>query len=172
MREKADWLLLVDLDGTLWDHLNISELEPPFRRINDLQIADRNGVKVTLKKDMVELVKWARENNGVISTLSWNYWDKAIEALRAFGLLDLFDYHAIEYHPDKHLMLERLLNRIKSDTGMSFKLCRIVYIDDRTIHIEKIYERIGKIIFLQAWIDFRNFEEAKYKIIRSLERCR
>jgi magnesium-dependent phosphatase-1 len=150
------WLLLVDLDGTLWDHLNISELTPPFKRVNKHVITDQKGVRVHLKLDMVKLIRWARNNNALVSTLSWNYMDKAIEDLKTFQLLDLFDFHAIEYHPNKHLMLKRLLKMISERLGITFDLCRIVYIDDRTIHLEKIYSYIGKIIFLQAWRDFRN----------------
>ncbi len=86
------WLLAVDLDGTLWDHEDVSKMKPPFRRINQYAIVDSRGDILKAYEYMIKLVKWAKENNAVVATLSWNQEEKAVEALKTLGLYDLFDY--------------------------------------------------------------------------------
>ena len=143
------WLLLVDLDGVLWDHLDISILDPPFRRVSSMKIIDSNGVEVNLNRDILEYIKWCRDRGAITSTLSWNIYWKALEALRAFRVVDLFDYLMIEYTDRKDLMLRRLLEMIKGDMGLVIGVDRIIYIDDRDIHIDQIYSTVGRVNFIK-----------------------
>ena len=47
VKEKCDyWVLFFDLDGTLWDHKDVSSLKPPFVRINTNKIRDSEGTIV------------------------------------------------------------------------------------------------------------------------------
>ncbi len=165
------WLLLMDLDGTLWDHLDISSLNPPFTRINDNTIVDSNGVAVRLYNDAVRILKWARASGAIVSTLSWNHPSKAIAALEAFGLKDLFDYLVIEPHPYKGEMARKLLEKIRLEKGLELPSCRIIYIDDRDIHIDEVRQKIGNVVFLRAWRDFKSYEEAKTLIEARLGEC-
>jgi len=161
------WLLLVDLDGTLWDHKDISTLDPPFRRISDDVIADSNNITVKLNREMIKVVKWARENGAIVSTLSWNIPEKALSALKAFDVVKYFDYITVENTRRKDIMIVKLLKKIESEKGLKINLNDIIYIDDLTIHIDDIYRNIGKIHFLQIGVDFKTFEEAK-AIIRKI----
>ncbi len=161
---KGKWLLFIDLDGTLWDHKDISRLSPPFTRIGEDIIVDSKGVKVKLYRDMVELIRWARSSGAIISSLSWNIPEKALEALETFGLDGLFDYHGISTSPDKGYYAMEIINDLKSK-GVLFKTCEIVYIDDRNIHLESVRNRLGNIIFIMAWKDFKNFREAQRIIL-------
>ncbi len=172
MTMPSRWLFLLDLDGTLWDNEDISLLNPPFKKITEDTIVDSNGIKVRLNKDMVKLSKWARENGGITSTLSWNIPDNAIAALQAFQVIDLFDYITIENTHRKDKMIIELLEKIRAEKRLEFKPCEIVYIDDRDIHITDIYTNIGPINFLHAWVDFSTFEEAVHLITNALEKCR
>ena len=43
-------IVFVDLDGTLWDHEDISSLIPPFKRLSEFSFADSRGVVVNLNK--------------------------------------------------------------------------------------------------------------------------
>lgn len=165
------WLLLLDLDGTLWNHLDISTLNPPFKRVRKGVIVDSKGVRVELYNDMVKLLEWAKSRNAITSTLSWNIREIAIEALRTFGILRLFDYLVIEPHPRKDLMLKKLLDKIEVEKEVEIPPCKIVYIDDRTIHVRDIYENIGKIHFLKAWDSFKNFKECALRVEELLSEC-
>jgi len=77
----------------------------------------------------------------------------------------------IENHPNKDIMISKLLSMLKS-RGIQYSLCRIVYIDDRTIHLDSIYRNIGRIVFLQAWKDFKTHLEAIEAIEKRLRECR
>lgn len=159
------WLLLVDLDGTLWDHPDISQVVPPYKKLDPYTIKDGNNKVVQLYRDTLEIVMWAKNNNAITSTLSWNRPEKAIQVLRVFGVHKLFDYLVIEPHPNKDKMIKKLLDRIRKEQKLTFSINKIVYIDDRRIHLEQIRNNIGNIIFLQKNIDYNTAEEA-IKIIR------
>jgi magnesium-dependent phosphatase-1 len=165
------WLLLLDLDGTVWDHKDISMLNPPFRRVDDTHIIDSTGIKVKLNVEVLYLLNWARKNNAVISTLSWNDPDKAMAALKAFDIADTFDYFAIEDTYRKDIMILKLLDKIKSDLGITFEQCEIVYIDDNDIHIHDIYKNVGKIHFLHYGVDFVSFIDVIETIKYLLDEC-
>lgn len=163
------WLLLLDLDGTLWDHKDISSLELPFIKLNEDTISDLHGTLVRLNYDIVKLLKWARGKGAITSTLSWNIPEKAIAALKAFDVIKYFDYLAIENTDRKDLILRKLLKKIKRERGITFKHNRIIYIDDLDIYVRDIYENIGKIHFLQVNVDFSTFNEAINIISKLLE---
>ncbi|MDT7895906.1 MAG: magnesium-dependent phosphatase-1 [Desulfurococcales archaeon] len=170
MKGELGFLLLMDLDGTMWDHKNVSELIPPFKRVSETRVIDSRGVPVNLHIDSLKIVLWARERGAVISSLSWNEPEKALGVLDAFGIRDLFHYHMIENHPNKDQMILKLISILR-EKDLNIPLCRIIYIDDRTIHLDSIYRNIGRIVFLQAWKDFRNYEEAIRKIETSIMGC-
>jgi magnesium-dependent phosphatase-1 len=165
------FLLLMDLDGTMWDHKNVSDLEPPFKRVSETRVIDSRGIVVNLFTETVKILIWARSSGAIISSLSWNIPEKALAVLEAFGIRDLFHYNMIENHPNKDVMISKLLETLRSN-GVSIPLCRIVYIDDRTIHLDNIYRSIGRIVFLQAWRDFTNHREAIERIEGELGKCR
>ena len=169
MNPKEPWVLFLDLDGTLWDHLDISSLKPPFRRISEDSIVDSQGVPVRLYRDVVEVARWAKRSGGFVVALSWNIPEVAVEALKAFNILDLFDYLGIEDHPDKGLIASKILGDLES-RGYKVKPCRVVYVDDREIHVRGVRERVGDIIFIRAWVDFRNGEELRNRIAEALQR--
>jgi len=53
-------LIALDLDGTAWDHPDISSLYPPFKRVGPLAIADSRGVVVNLRPRLRYFLQWAR----------------------------------------------------------------------------------------------------------------
>jgi len=166
---RFKWLFLVDLDGTVWDHKDISALKPPFKRISQDTIVDDNNIRVTLNTEVIDLIKWALDNNALVSTLSWNNPLKAYKALKAFELLSLFHYLAIENTPRKDKMIEKLLENIEREQGIKFTSDKIVYIDDRDIHIQDIYRNIGRILFLHYLKDVHTKEEAINLIMKRIK---
>ncbi|PWV36710.1 MAG: magnesium-dependent phosphatase-1 [Desulfurococcaceae archaeon] len=169
-RVLGSFLLLMDLDGTMWDHKNVTDLTPPFKRVSETKVVDSRGVEVNLYPEALKILLWARSSGAYVSSLSWNDPEKALGVLKAFGISDLFHQHMIENHPNKDIMISKLLSMLKS-RGIQYPLCRIVYIDDRTIHLDSIYRNIGRIVFLQAWKDFKTHLEAIEAIEKRLREC-
>lgn len=164
-REK--WLLLLDLDGTMWDHLDVSALRPPFRMVEQGVIVDSNGVRVTLYSYMVKLALWARTRGALVASLSWNVPYNALEALRAFCIDGVFDYHLIEPHPWKGRVLARFLRTLWRERRLRIPPERIVYFDDRDIHLDDIREVVGPVRYVRSHVDCRSFEDCS-KLIKSL----
>ncbi len=160
--EIKPWLLAMDLDGTVWDNLNISGIMPPYEKINDDKIRGEKTI-VTLYREAVNFIQWSKENGAIITSLSWNKKLHASEALEKFGISDLFDYNSTDVTPDKDQRLLRLLNSL-SEKGIHIDVNRIVYIDDRDLHMDNIRKNIGDIIFINIWKTTKDYDEAK-KII-------
>ena len=155
-----NWILAMDLDGTLWNHLNISGVSPPYMRVDDASIKNNDNVIITLYKSALDFMKWAKSNGAIITSLSWNRTDYVNEALSKFGITELFDYHSTDYTPDKDQRLLKLIEKLKL-SGIDITPDRIVYVDDRDIHMEAIRKNIGDIIFINIWKDIKNYDEAK-----------
>lgn len=152
-------LIAVDLDGTVWDHPDISSLYPPFRRVAPLKIADSRNTEVNLRPHVRDFLRWANEAGHLLSTLSWNDHDVAYQALQAFEIDAYFHYLAIEPHPRKDKMLYKLLRQIEQERGVRIRPEEIVYIDDRDIHLKDILENIGKVRFIHFGKDVQCFLE-------------
>lgn len=45
----------------------------------------------------------------------------------------------------------------------------MIYIDDRTLHLDKIKKRTPDIRFIQMWVDVKNFEELREYLMKELE---
>jgi len=159
-------IVFVDLDGTLWDHEDVSQMKPPFRKIGEGVITDSHGSILRVREDMLKILSILREEGVLLSTLSWNDPDIALQALQELGLRDLFHYHAIEFHPRKDLMAEKALAFFASRHGC--KDFKIVYIDDRDIHFKDFKERYPRTCFIMAWKDFAGFEEGLEKVKKCL----
>jgi len=162
--EGKVWLLAIDLDGTIWDHLDISLVYPPYKKEGDGVLTNDKGEKVRLNKEAVEFIKWAKQNGAIVASLSWNKPDHVFKALDTFGISDLFDYHATEYTDEKDRRLLELLRRL-STNGIKIPICNVVYVDDRDIHIEDIRKNVGDVLFIHIWNKISDFSEAR-KVIK------
>ena len=114
-------VVVLDLDRTLWDHPDISSTIPPFRRIDENTIADSRGEVIRLERCVRKLLLGLRANNVSLCVASWNRPEIALEALRTFGLLELFDQVVIEPHPYKEEMLARIARRLSLE-GVRFEM--------------------------------------------------
>ncbi len=63
---------------------------------------------------MIKVVRWARENGAIVSTLSWNIPERALSALEAFDIVKYFDYITIENTRRKDIMIMKLLKKMNS----------------------------------------------------------
>jgi magnesium-dependent phosphatase-1 len=159
------WLLAMDLDGVLWDHLDISSVSRPYYKVAEGVIENREGIRITLNQEAVAFVRWARENGAIVTTMSWNIPENALEALEKLDAMELFDYQGIEYNPRKY---ERLLNiiSIMKEKGILIEPSKVVYVDDRDIHIDEMRKYVGNILFIHIWKEVKGFHEAR-NIVKS-----
>ncbi len=139
-------LIVLDLDKVLWDHHDVSSLKPPLRRINRRMLEDRSGEVVTLRDDVREFLSYAKGRGIFLSTCSWNEFNKALEVLRTFELDQYFDLLMIEPHPEKQLMMERILDHF-SRFGVREE--DTLYVDDRAYMLEKVKARFPRLMTLR-----------------------
>ncbi|ALM75060.1 magnesium-dependent phosphatase-1 [Thermococcus barophilus] len=155
-------LLILDLDGTLWDHEDASQLVPPFE-VHDDTVIDAYGNKLSLFPSVREFLEWAKDRF-ILSIASWNMEELVRPILEALGLWDYFIFPKIENHPDKASMILRTVEQLKS---IGYEVDEIIYIDDRTLHLQDIKREIPNVKFIQMWIDVKSFEELK-KVLEGL----
>ncbi len=151
-------LLVLDLDGTVWDHPDASSLQPPYTRLNDDVAVDSQGVRVTLTPG----VRWFLERvygRVALAVCSWNKWENAFELLKTFGLHEFFGYLGIEPHPHKYRVFEKIIKWYRDTYGEDLRAEEILYVDDRRIHLEDIYRYIGNVRFIQMGVDVKDFYE-------------
>lgn len=154
------WLLFLDLDGTFWDHLDVSATSPPYSRVSQDTIRDSNGETLTLKPGVIQFIHWARSNGGILSSCSWNKPDIALGALEALGVSRLFDYQRISPDPRKYLLIADLVSDLhQRGTDIPQKL--VFYIDDRNIHMGDIHEKLPDVNFIHMWKAARDYTEAR-----------
>ncbi len=161
------WIVFFDLDGTLWDHLDVSATSPPYSKISVSIISDSKGVRMHLLPGAVDFIKWVRTNGGLISTCSWNEYEKAYKALEAFGIVELFDFQKIATHPKKYVLMEEVLKQLRED-GKPVSSNRLFYLDDRDLHIKDVKARFPELTFFQMWKNGTNYERVKKSIASRL----
>lgn len=159
--------MFLDLDGTLWDHEDISQLIPPFKRIDEFTIVDSKGREVRVYRPLIEIVKRVVENGFLLSTLSWNNPAVALDALEKLGIRELFHYHAIEDHPRKEIMALKALKYFKNAYGC--KAFKVIYIDDREIHLDDMIRVFPDLCFIKAHKDFTTAHEGLFGIKKCVE---
>jgi magnesium-dependent phosphatase-1 len=151
-------LVVFDADKTLWSHPNVSELTLPFKLVNTGVVSDARGETFHLFNGIRDVLTTLQKRNIMITVASWNKPEPVKKALELFNIDRFFRNVKAEFHPSKHLMIERTLLELAGD-GVKLKPEEILYVDDRDLHVDKIREKIGAIHFIQMWIDAKKPEE-------------
>jgi len=147
-------LVILDGDGVLWDHQDLSALSLPFRLINRDTIVDTDGEKVRLLKGVRKLLR-ILVKRGIITTLAtWNKPEHVTQVLQLFKVNEYFRFVEAHFHPDKHLMIKDILKKLMNE-GVMLEPNQILYVDDRTVHMADVRKEIGDVHFLQMHVDVK-----------------
>ncbi|ASJ05260.1 magnesium-dependent phosphatase-1 [Thermococcus barossii] len=149
-------LLVLDLDGTLWDHEDASQLTPPYE-FHDDYLVDSNGQKLRLFPGVREFLEWA-SGRFILSIGSWNIEERVRPILEGFSLWDYFLFPKIEGHPDKADMIKRTIWELQS---IGYDVDGVIYVDDRTLHVEDVRKALPNLKFIHMWVDAKSFEELR-----------
>ncbi len=148
-------LVVFDADKTLWSHPNVSNLALPFKLVDGDTVSDADGVTFCLYEGMRELLS-ALQRMGVTMTIaSWNKPEPVKQALTLLSINRFFRIVKAEFHENKHLMIASTLSEL-SQEGIPLKPEEILYVDDRTLHIENVRNKVGAVHFIQMWIDAKS----------------
>jgi len=158
--------LFLDLDGTLWDHRDVSLMKPPFYNVNSDCIIDSVGDRLCLYNGARDFLRECSRSGVVVSALSWNIYSKARRVLELLGIIRYFDYLFIEYNPFKDIVLEKALKILEKTFG-KINDSVIVYVDDRDIHWRYMNRIPYNIVFIHMWRDVRSFKEL-LEVVKSI----
>jgi magnesium-dependent phosphatase-1 len=115
-------------------------------------------VQVTLFSGTRAMLEGLRQRGIIISVASWNHPEPVFQF---FHLLDIgwyFRHPQVEFQPDKAAMISRLLQTLAAE-GLALRPNEVLYVDDRTLHIEHVRQVVGDIHFLQMGIDIAGPED-------------
>ncbi|HVH32290.1 MAG TPA: magnesium-dependent phosphatase-1 [bacterium] len=151
-------LVILDLDRTLWDHHNVTELHAPFTLIDAQTVADATGMRVRLQPGARALLETLRERGILISIASWNEPAPALAILEALRLRDYFVHPKVEFHPYKERMVSDLVQELTAE-GVRVRPEEILYVDDRALHFKRVRRAVGPVQTLQTGADIRDLRD-------------
>ena len=151
-------LVILDLDRTLWDHHNVTELRAPFTGIDAQTVADATGVHVRLQPGARALLDALRERGILISIASWNEPAPTFAILETLGLRDYFVRPKVEFHPYKERMVSDLVGELSAE-GVRVRPEEILYVDDRALHLRRVRHAVGPVQTLQVGVDIRDLRD-------------
>lgn len=146
-------LLILDLDRTLWDHPDISQASPPFRRVERRVAEDSRGTVVRLRDCAEELLRHAKQSGMKLAIASWNFKEPALSALEALGVLSYFDVVVIEPHPRKEEMIRKILREVEVAPEEA------LFIDDNELIVERVLRHLPALKTLRFGVEIGSFCE-------------
>jgi magnesium-dependent phosphatase-1 len=151
-------LVIFDANMTLWNHPDVSSLTLPFKKVDKNSLIDAKGEALRLFDGIIDLLKGLKERGLIISLVTWNKPEHVDEAIHLLEIDKLFNFVEVEFTPNKHLLIARILARL-SKKGVQLEPHEILYVDDQTRHLKDIYDKVGRVIYLQMWEDVKEPSE-------------
>ncbi len=139
-------LLVLNLDGTLWDHEDASRLVPPYEFHGDC-LTDAHGDGLHLFPGVREFLEWTSWRF-LLTIVSWNVGERVRPILEGFGLWDYFTFPKIGGHPNKADMIRRTLEELAS---IGYNVEDIIYVDDRGIYVDEVRMTLPEVDLSTCW---------------------
>src|SRR3989475_7337157 len=151
-------LVIFDCDLTLWDHHNVSELRLPLTKVDAETVRDADGICVRLFPGVREVLSTLHRQGILISVASWNQPEPVFAIFDLLGLSGYFTRPKVEPHPYKERTIAALFQELRAD-GLPLRPEEVLYVDDRTLHFERVREAVGPVHILQPGVDFTQFAD-------------
>lgn len=141
-------LVIFDCDRTLWDHPDVSELRPPFRKVAEDAVEDAHGERVQLFAGTRTALEALRAREILISVASWNQPEPVFAIFDLLTLDQYFTQPKVEFHPHKDHMVRDLLAELAAE-GITLHPEEILFVDDNPAHLDAVRAAIGPLRTLQ-----------------------
>lgn len=151
-------LVIFDCDRTLWEHHDVAETKPPYRRVDEDTVEDARGDRVRLFPGAREVLDALLQRGLLISIASWNLPQIVSRIFDALGLTAYFTRPKVEFHPHKDRMIASLLRELAED-GIVLRPEEVLFVDDRLVMLETVRAAVGPIRTLQAGVDIADLKE-------------
>jgi len=145
-------LVIFDCDRTLWDHVDVSALRPPYRRIDGETVADSRGERVRLFPGVRDVLETLQSRGILISIASWNRPEHVFPIFELLELASYFTHPKVEFHPRKEMMIEALLAQLAAG-GHRLRPDEVLFVDDRLVNLQRVREALGPVRTLQAGVE-------------------
>jgi len=155
---RSTRLVILDCDRTLWDHEDVSSMELPFSRASRDVLVDARGDVLRLHEGAREFLELAKARGVALAVASWNLEEHVLEALRALGILELFDVVVAEFHPRKEEMVRRVFSELRR-RGLEVSEGEAAYVDDSREAAERVRLAFPKLRVIVYGADVRDFWE-------------
>lgn len=143
-------LVVFDLDQTLWNYDNASDLRLPLQNIGPDSLKDSKDSVVTLFKGVRDLLMGLKAKNIRMSVASWNDPPPVTEVLKLLNIKDYFEYPQIEWDRPKAEMIRTIVTHLKRD-GVSIRSDEILFVDDSNDHLDAVQKADSQIRRAKAW---------------------
>ena len=158
-------LVILDLDRTLWDHHNVTDLRLPFRRVDAETVEDAGGVRVRLRPGVRELLGGLRERGVLISVASWNEPAPVFAILDQLELTEFFICPQVAPHPYKERTIAALLQELAA-RGVAVAPEEVLFVDDRELHLRRVRAAVGPVQTLHAGVEISDLRD----VLKALNR--
>lgn len=154
-------IAIFDLDKTLWDHPDISSTFPPYTSKGPDVIEDLLGEEIRLETCVRNMLSRLKRRGIKLCVASWNMPEKALAALRAFHIDEMFDYIVIEPHPYKERMIRKIIERFSHEKNM-----KVYFFDDNPEIVRRVRELLPSIKVFLVGDDVKTICEAEEILIK------
>ncbi|MFP3220498.1 MAG: magnesium-dependent phosphatase-1 [Candidatus Marsarchaeota archaeon] len=151
-------LVVLDLDGTIWDYPKTSSVLPEPITVQGDAVVAADGTRLLLRDGLRDFLKACAERGVLVSLASWNSPNLPVKMLSALGLMGYFAHPKLEPHPYKELMLKEILEDFNGE-GVRISPEEVVFVDDRDVMVQRVKERFPSMTCLQFGVDVRSYSE-------------
>jgi len=131
-------LIVLDVDGTIWENSFNPNRNPPFTRTESGDLLTGDGEVIKLNPGLLELLNQAKEKGVICSLASIGDPDIVLSIIEKFQLK--FVYPQLGWN-GKDVMIEEILRKLELEDGIKLSDTEILFIDDDEKELMKVGER-------------------------------